>query len=62
MTREQVREKVEEMKLARRRGLEAETPTEEAAFANWWLQIWKEVQPYLDGLKPYSDEREREAA
>lgn len=62
MTRAEVEHKIEEMKIARQRGLEAETPTEEAAFANWWLRIWQEVAPYLDGRKAYTDEREMEAA
>ena len=62
MTRAEVEHKIEEMKIARQRGLESETSTEEAAFANWWLQIWKEVAPYLDGRKAYTDDREMEAA
>lgn len=62
MTRAEVEHKIEEMKVARFRGLEAETPAEEAAFANLWHQLWKEMQPYIEGRKAYSDEREREAA
>lgn len=58
MTRAQVQHKVEEMKVARLRGLEAETPAEEAEFATVWHRLWREVQPYLEGRKAYSDAQE----
>jgi hypothetical protein len=62
MTRAEVQQKVEEMKVARLRGLEAETVEEEREFANVWHRLWREVQPYIEGRKSFSDEREMEAA
>lgn len=61
MTRDQVRGKLADMKMARMRGLEAENVAEEREFANQWHRLWREVQPYVDGTKAYSDEQ-REAA
>lgn len=62
MTRAEAAAKIQEMQVARLRGLEAETVCEEREFANVWHRLWKEVQPYLEGRVAFSDEREREAA
>jgi len=57
MTRAEVQQKIQAMKVARLRGLEAESVAEERAFANEWHRLWCEVKPYLDGRKAYSDEQ-----
>lgn len=61
MTRAEVEQKIQDMHVARQRGLEAETISEERAFADQWHRLWKEVRPYIEGRARCSDEQQEAA-
>jgi len=58
MTREQVSRTLRYMEQLRENSHEAETPAEERRKTKEYGRLWKAIEPYVTGRKPYIVEKE----
>lgn len=57
MTREQVQKALTEMERLREASRLADDVDEQRQYANDYHRLWREVRPYVEGEKPYSDDK-----
>lgn len=56
MTRDDVNRTLRMMETCRMLFYEAETRKEERRLTREYGQMWKEIKPYVEGARPYSDD------
>jgi hypothetical protein len=57
MTREQVQKALTEMERLREASRLADDVEEQRQYANDYHRLWRQVRPYVEGEKPYSDDK-----
>jgi hypothetical protein len=57
MTREQVQKALTEMERLREASRLADDVDEQRQHANDYHRLWREVRPYVEGEKPYTDDK-----
>lgn len=57
MTREQVEKALSEMERLREASRLADDIEEQRQYANDYHRLWRKIRPYVEGEKPYSEDK-----